>query len=143
MLAYPILTALDPEEFKILRGKPTLGSLLLISSGLTFILIGKTSFMIEHLVLFKWKENTSTTQIAEVLSALAELKTQIPGIIDLVCGENFSDRSQGFETGLVVRFVDRNALEVYQPHPAHQEVVQTLIKPIVADILALDFEHSI
>ncbi len=74
------------------------------------------------------------------MESLRGLKEQIPGIIDLSCGENFSERGKGFEHGLLVKFSDRSALDAYQPHPAHQEVVQNLIKPIAADVLALDYE---
>lgn len=96
--------------------------------------------MVEHIVLFKWKEGTSTGTISLVMDKLKGLKEQIPEIEDLSCGENFSDRAQGFEHALVVRFRDRDALETYQPHPAHQEVVQNLIQPILAGILSVDYE---
>ena len=39
-----------------------------------------------------------------------------------------------------MRFTDRAALQEYGPHPEHQRVVQNFIKPIAADILALDYE---
>lgn len=96
--------------------------------------------MIVHIVLFKWKEETAPEAIAEAMEALRGLKEKIPGIIDLSCGENFSERAKGYQHGLLVKFSDRSALEAYQPHPAHQEVVQNLIKPIVEDVLALDYE---
>lgn len=96
--------------------------------------------MIEHIVLFKWQPDASPEAIASVMAALKGLKDKIPEIIDLSCGENFSERGQGFQHGLVVRFADRVALKSYQVHPAHQEVVQKLIKPILTDILAVDYE---
>ncbi len=96
--------------------------------------------MIVHIVLFKWKEETAPEAIARVMKNLRGLKEKIPGIIELSCGENFSERAKGFQHGLVVKFSDRPALDVYQPHPAHQEVVQNLIKPIAAEIIALDYE---
>ncbi|KKD36600.1 Dabb family protein [Limnoraphis robusta] len=96
--------------------------------------------MIVHVVLFKWKEDTTPEAIASTMEGLKELKAKIPGIIDLSCGENFSERSQGFQHGLVVKFTDKSALEAYTPHPEHQAVVQNLIKPILADILAVDYE---
>lgn len=98
--------------------------------------------MVEHIVLFKWKAGTTPEQIDAVMEALRELKAKIPGIVDLSCGENFCDRAQGFQHGLVVRFTDREALAAYSPHPAHQAVVQNQIKPILADIIALDYEIS-
>lgn len=96
--------------------------------------------MIEHLVLFKWKEDASDSAIAKVMEGLKNLPNEIPEIIALSCGENFSSRSQGFQHGLVVRFSDREALATYQAHPAHQEVVQDFIKPILQDILAVDYQ---
>lgn len=96
--------------------------------------------MIEHIVLFKWKSDTSADAIAIVIESLKGLQDKIPGILDLSCGENFCDRSKGFTHGLVVRFSDKAALEAYGPHPDHQEIVQNLIKPILEDILALDYQ---
>lgn len=95
---------------------------------------------IEHVVLFKWREDAAPEAIAAAMEGLRGLKARIPGILALSCGENFSERAQGFQCGLVVRFVDRAALETYGPHPAHQQVVQELINPIRADIIAVDYE---
>ena len=99
--------------------------------------------MIEHVVLFQWKEDASPSAIASAVDALKALKAKIPEIVDLSCGANFSNRSQGFQFGLVVRFQNRAALEeIYQPHPAHQDVLQHFLKPIIADVLAVDYEFS-
>ncbi|MBO1348881.1 MAG: Dabb family protein [Hormoscilla sp. GUM202] len=96
--------------------------------------------MIEHIVLFKWQPDASPEAIASVMDGLKGLKAKITEIIDLSCGENYSERGQGFQHGLVVRFADREALKSYQAHPDHQEVVAQLIKPILTDILAVDYE---
>jgi hypothetical protein len=96
--------------------------------------------MIEHIVLFKWKLDASAEAVTAVIENLKALKNQIPGIVDLSCGKNFSERGKGFEHALVVRFEDREALESYGPHPLHQEVVQNLVKPILDDIIAIDYE---
>jgi len=96
--------------------------------------------MIEHIVLFRWTDAASESAKENVMTELRKLKGKIPGILDLSCGTNFSDRAKGYTHGLVVRFTDRAALESYGPHPKHQHVVQNLITPIAADILALDYE---
>jgi hypothetical protein len=95
--------------------------------------------MIEHIVLFKWQSTAAPDAIATAMQALAQMPEQIPDIVTLSCGENFSDRAQGFTHGLVVRFRDRAGLETYLPHPAHQTIVQNFIKPIVAEVLAMDY----
>lgn len=99
-----------------------------------------TTGQVVHIVLFQWKADASAEAVAAAISELKALKDKIPGILELTCGENFTDRSKGFTHGLVVRFVDRAALEIYGPHEAHQHVVQNFILPIRAEILALDYE---
>src|ERR1041384_3137770 len=96
--------------------------------------------MIEHVVLFKLSPSATGEQKARMISELKQLREKIPGIVDLSVGSNFSDRSQGFEIGLVVRFVDRAALDVYLPHPAHRGCVEQFINPIREDVIVVDYE---
>ena len=96
--------------------------------------------MIEHIILFRWKSETTAAQVAAVMEGLRGLKDQIPGIVTLACGTDFSGRAQGYSHGLSVRFTDRAALDAYGPHPAHQAVVVNQIRPIVEEILGFDFE---
>src|SRR5262245_19789360 len=96
--------------------------------------------MVEHIVLFRWSEDASQEAIDSVVAELRGLKHKIAGVVDLSCGAHLSDRAKGYTHGLVVRFMDRAALEAYGPHPEHQRVVQNFINPIRADILALDYE---
>ena len=96
--------------------------------------------MIEHIVLFKWKEEALPQQIDLALNALKELKNKIPGIVEISCGKNFSERNQGFQSALIVRFNDTDSLKAYFPHPEHQKVVENNIKPILLDILSIDYQ---
>lgn len=96
--------------------------------------------MIDHLVLFRWRDGAPQESIDAAIEGLRGLKDQIPGIVDLTCGVNFCDRAKGYHVGLFVRFTDRAALEAYGPHAAHQRVVQELLVPIREDVIALDFE---
>jgi hypothetical protein len=96
--------------------------------------------MVEHILLMRWQEQASQEAIDRAMAGLRGLKEQVPGIVDLSCGLNFSERAKGYTHGLVIRFKDRAALDAYFPHPEHQRVVQTLINPIRADTLILDYE---
>lgn len=97
--------------------------------------------MVEHILLMRWKDQTPQEAIDRAMAALRGFKEQIPGIVDLSCGLNFSERAKGYTHALVVRFNDRAALDAYFPHPEHQRVVQNLINPFRADTLILDYEH--
>jgi hypothetical protein len=95
--------------------------------------------MVEHLVWFKLKEDTSEEDKGAMMQALRDLKGQIPDIEHIACGEDFSGRSNGYQIGLVVRFTSREALEVYGPHPAHKAFGDRF-RPHWDDVRALDFE---
>jgi len=96
--------------------------------------------MIEHIVLLKFSQETTEEQKDELIRMTLQLKNVIPGIVDIQQGVNFSNRSQGFEMGLTVRFEDRTSLENYGPHPAHQEVFSYLKEIGLKDSIIVDFE---
>jgi hypothetical protein len=96
--------------------------------------------MVEHIVLIKFRPEVTEAQKKEVAQRLMALQHEIPVIQDIRSGLNFSDRSQGFELGLTVRFEKKEDLAVYGPHPKHQEVVKYMQEVGVENILALDFE---
>lgn len=96
--------------------------------------------MIEHMVLLKFSNSTTEDQKLELIRRTLLLKDKIPGIMDIQQGNNFSNRSQGFEMGLTVRFEDRTSLENYGPHPAHQEVFSYLKEIGMEDSIIVDFE---
>ncbi|MBT2655631.1 Dabb family protein [Bacillus sp. ISL-18] len=96
--------------------------------------------MIEHMVLLKFSKSTTEDQKLELIRRTLLLKDKIPGIMDIQQGNNFSNRSQGFEMGLTVRFEDRTSLENYGPHPAHQEVFSYLKEIGLEDSIIVDFK---
>jgi hypothetical protein len=102
--------------------------------------IRKENTVIEHIVLMRWREDASAEAIERVMKELRGLKDKIPVIVDLSCGENFSDRAKGYTHGLVVRLEDRAGLDAYLPHPEHQRVLQNFLAPIRGDVLAVDYE---
>ncbi len=96
--------------------------------------------MIEHIVLFRCKADcTAETKQAIVKFALS-MKAEIPEILTLSAGENWSERSDGFELGLVARFQNKTTLDVYQKHPYHQRFVTELVRPNVEKVLAVDYD---
>ena len=98
--------------------------------------------MIEHLVLFKFKDGVGEDHMERAVAALRALAPRIPAIVELTAGRNFAARAQGFHVGLMVRLRDREGLAAYAAHPEHVAVVNELIKPFVADLIALDYEFT-
>ena len=97
--------------------------------------------MVEHIVLFKTRADATQEERERLVAGLLSLKGKIDGIEDATCGYNFSDRSQGYDVGFVVRFRDRASLEAYGPHPEHQKVVTQLVRPTTEGVIVVDYDH--
>ena len=97
--------------------------------------------MILHTVWFQLKDGISAQEKQQLKAGLESMIPEIPQIIELHCGEDFSGRSRGFEWGLVVRFASREDGQIYDKHPAHQEFIARC-KHLWSDVQALDFEVS-
>lgn len=97
--------------------------------------------MVEHIVLFKMKPESTPEQKDELIRRLRALEGKIEGIVSLSAGETFTDRHQGYTIGLVVRFVDKEALERYGPHPEHVPVKE-YVAEVCDDLIAVDYEIS-
>jgi hypothetical protein len=100
----------------------------------------KPKSMLRHVVLFKFKADTSKEQIAEVVKAFGELPKKIDGISGFEWGTDVSPemRSEGFTHCFIVTFPDAKARDAYLPHAAHGEFVK-LALPRIEKVLVVDF----
>ena len=92
--------------------------------------------MVIHTFAFRWKAGVTEEQKLRVQSAIRALQGQIPGLLETHVGANFSPRSLGYELGGAMKFTDRAALESYNAHPVHQQLLSwllPLIEPIEVD----------
>jgi hypothetical protein len=96
--------------------------------------------MVNHTVLFRFKEAATSESIDKMMKAIYTFKESIPGIIDVFGGENFSSNSKSYTHGVTIHFVDRSALEAYIAHPFPKDIRETLIVPILDDAINLDYE---
>lgn len=95
--------------------------------------------MIDHIVLVKFGQSTTQEQLAEVVTRFKALRSHLTGVVDLQAGINFSEKAQGHQIVLSVRFEDRASLEAYSVNPHHAAVAAFIreigrIDSIVADI---------
>lgn len=98
--------------------------------------------MIEHIVLFKFSDSATEAQKEEGASRLRHLIHELPGIIDIQAGQNYSTRSKGYSMALTVLFRSKEDHEHYTPSPEHQAVHSYLKEIGLIDSLAVDFEIS-
>lgn len=96
--------------------------------------------VVEHIVFFKLKPETTPEQEQKLIEMLWGLKDTVPGIVDLTAGKTFTpERGAGHTVGLVVRFRDKEGLAVYGPHPNHVPVKE-YVGQICEGTIAVDYE---
>ena len=96
--------------------------------------------MLTHVVLFKFKPETTAEQAAQLEAGLKGLPAVISGIREFRVGRDVVRSERSYDLGLVSAFADLDALQRYQVHPAHQEVV-ALVKALCAGVVAVDFSE--
>ena len=97
--------------------------------------------MLTHIVLFKFKPETTAEQAARLeagLKGLPALISDISDIREFRVGRDVVRSERSYDLGLVSAFADLAALQRYQVHPAHQEVV-SLVKALCSGVVAVDF----
>lgn len=96
--------------------------------------------MLRHVVLFKFKDGTSSSDLKKVEEAFAKLPSQIKEIAAYEWGTNNSPENlnQGFSHCFFVSFRSENDRGIYLPHPAHQSFVEVL-KPHLDKVLVIDY----
>jgi hypothetical protein len=96
--------------------------------------------MLFHLVCFKYKADVDAVtrqQHRERLAALAN----IDGVGELKVGEDVVRSARSYDTGLMITFRNRAALDAYQKHERHVPVAQWGVT-LCDHIVAVDFEVS-
>lgn len=96
--------------------------------------------VLRHVVLFQFKEGTSTEDIRRIENAFCALPSQVDAIYDFEWGTDISveNRQKGFTHCFVVTFLSEADRGAYLPHPAHQEFGR-LLKPHLGDVLVIDY----
>lgn len=95
--------------------------------------------MIDHVIMFK-AEGLDADAERELMDQLARLE-DVPGVVEFALGKNFGDRSRGFDYCVRVTFADRAALDAYQAHPLHLDVV-TYNRSVTSEHICVDFAWS-
>ncbi|MFP6617765.1 MAG: Dabb family protein [Pirellulaceae bacterium] len=95
---------------------------------------------LRHVVMFKFKEGTSASQVKTIEDAFRGLTGKIDTIVDFEWGTDVSveDLADGFTHCFLVTFHTQAGLNAYLPHEAHQGFVAVL-KPHLDKVLVVDY----
>ena len=97
--------------------------------------------MIRHVVIWKMAADDAETRAAhaaEVARLLDGLVGVVPAIRSLSVGVNVAVPDTNADVAVVIDLDDLDALEAYQTHPAHQQVVG-YIRSVTGGRMAVDF----
>ncbi len=95
--------------------------------------------MVKHIVMWRLREGSAKGSDAAHIKALLEgLAGRIPGLLHIEVGINFIEDANAADVVLYSEFADRAALEGYQSHPLHLEVVPQ-VKALAVDRRSADY----
>lgn len=96
--------------------------------------------LLRHVVLFKFKDESSEVDVAGVVDAFRALPSKIDAIYDFEYGTDNSPEglADGFTHSFLVTFRTEADRDVYLPHPDHQAFVDVL-RPHLDKVLVIDY----
>ncbi len=100
----------------------------------------KTDSLLRHVVLFKFKEGTTKSQIKEVEDAFSALPSKIEQIKGYEWGLNNSPEGleKGFTHAFFLTFESEEDRAIYLPHPDHK-AFGAVLTPHLEDVLVIDY----
>ena len=101
--------------------------------------------MIRHIVLTKFKLETSEDKIAEIYAGLSQLVKKLPGALNFTGGRSESPEQieRGYMHGFVIDFDSWDALQNYADNEEHKALGGQLVENAIGGIdgiLVLDLD---
>jgi hypothetical protein len=96
--------------------------------------------VLRHVAVFRWAEGTPAEEVDAFAAALAGLPAVIPSIRSYRFGPDAGlGLSANGDFAVVADFDDGDGYAAYADHPAHQDVIVRLLRPMVAERLSVQF----
>ncbi len=97
--------------------------------------------MIRHILLIKFKDQATTTEINKLKVLFEAIPSKIEGVVAVEWGVNDSPegKNKGYTHSILMTFADEAARQRYLPHPEHQ-ALKLVFRPILDDLIVLDYQ---
>jgi Stress responsive A/B Barrel Domain len=99
--------------------------------------------MVRHVVVFTWKPEATDEAVQAFADGLAVLPGQIPEIVSYAFGPDLRLGAGNHDFALVADFADVDAYRRYAEHPAHRQLRDELLSPIVASRHAVQLQLEV
>ena len=94
--------------------------------------------MLKHVVMIKYKPDTSEAHIQRFVQQARDMFGQIPELLEIEVGRDVVEESRSWHVVLLTRFDDAPALRRYQGHPVH-EALMVFNGPFVESVAVVDY----
>jgi len=94
--------------------------------------------VIQHIVLLKWKPDTTEDDVVAAFRQAEHLPNEIDGVESLTIGRNRVRHDHGFTHALIVRLTDEPALGRYLAHPLRLRYMAEHLEPLEAERIEID-----
>ena len=95
--------------------------------------------MVTHIVMFKFNEENKDSNITQAKDMLNALINQVPSLISMEVGVDFSKQDRAMDLSIITTFKDKDGLKEYAIAPAHLEVIK-FIKEVTEYTKVVDYE---
>lgn len=97
--------------------------------------------MFRHVAMFRWLPGTTADQVRELRDGLAALPAAIPELRSYRTGPDAGLTDGNWDFVVVADFDDADGWRTYLAHPDHQKVLADLIRPMVSERAAAQYEY--
>ncbi len=94
---------------------------------------------LRHVVLLRWTERVGPAEVEAVEQGLGELPGAIPEIVSYAYGRDLGLGEGNYDFAIVAEFRNAEDWAAYRDHPAHLELIEQRIRPILASRVAVQF----
>jgi hypothetical protein len=94
--------------------------------------------VIQHIVLIKWKPDTTEDDIVAAFEAARALLDEIGSVQKLTLGRNRGESDHGFTHALIVNLADDAALRDYLDHPTRMRYLRERLQTLEEQRIEID-----
>ncbi|PFG56367.1 stress responsive alpha/beta barrel protein [Vibrio sp. ES.051] len=96
--------------------------------------------MIRHILLIKFKDASSVSEIDKLKGLFESMPEKVAGVESVEWGINDSPegKSKGYTHSVLMTFADETGRQNYLPHVEHEKLKQ-VFRPLLEDIVVFDY----
>ena len=96
--------------------------------------------MIRHILLIKFRESSSASEIDKLQGLFESMPEKVEGIESVEWGVNDSPegKNKGYTHSVVMTFSNEEGRQNYLPHVEH-EALKKVFRPLLEDIIVFDY----